>query len=362
MENRIRLGIIGASAVRGWANQAHLPGLPYLDEYELRAVCTSKPDTAARAAKEFGAPLAFHDYRELVSHPEVDAVVICVRAPAHREPTLAALEAHKPVFTEWPLGVSLAETEEIANVAAKVGVAAMVGLQGRVGPANMYVKYLVQSGYVGKVLSCVIYRVTTGQEKTSEHAWDLDKSNGATSLTIAAGHTLDTLAFVLGEFSELSAWVRTQHSPLRLTDTGEEVSVTSPDHVLVQGVLENGALASVYVASVPGYVTGGRLEIYGTEGTILVTSPESLHRGVVTVRGSQNGRAPEELTVPDHYRWVPAGVPEAAPLNVAQLYRLFSGAIREGKTGYPDFQDAATRYRLLDAVTRASELGVRITL
>jgi len=47
MENRIRLGIIGASAVRGWANQAHLPGLPYLDEYELRAVCTSKPGVSS---------------------------------------------------------------------------------------------------------------------------------------------------------------------------------------------------------------------------------------------------------------------------------------------------------------------------
>ena len=129
---------------------------------------------------------------------------------------------------------------------------------------------------MGKVLSCVIYRVTTSQKRTSEHVWDLDSSRGATSLTIAAGHTLDTLAFILGEFSELSAWVRTQHTSVRLSDTNENVSVTSPDHVLVQGVLEGGVLASVYVGTVPGFVTGGRLEIYGTEGMLLATSPESL--------------------------------------------------------------------------------------
>ena len=93
----------------------------------------------------------------------------------------------------------------------------------------------------------------------------------------------------------------------------------------------------------------------------MVPSPESLHRGVVTDKGSQNGRAPEVLAVPDHYRWVPSGVPEAAPLNVAQLYRLFSGAIREGKRGYPDFQDAAVRYRLVATVNRASESGERLT-
>lgn len=184
---------------------------------------------------------------------------------------------------------------------------------------------------------------------------------GATSLTIAAGHTLDTLAFILGEFSELSAWVRTQHSPVRLADTGEDANVTSPDHVLVQGVLEGGALASVYVGTVPGYVTGGRLEIYGTEGMLLATSPESLHRGVVTVKGAQKGGALEVLSVPDRYRCVPDGVPEGPPLNVAQLYRFFSRAIHEGRTGCPSFQDAVRRYRLLDAVTKASESGQRMT-
>ena len=103
------------------------------------------------------------------------------------------------------------------------------------------------------------------------------------------------------------------------------------------------------------------MEIYGSEGMLMAVSPESLHRGVVTVRGSKTGGEPEVLPVPDRYRWVPAGVPQGPPLNVAQLYRLFSGAIREGKTGYPDFQDAALRYRFLDTVTRASESGGHVT-
>src|SRR5687768_3407157 len=154
MADRIRLGIVGAGTARGWARLAHLPGLPHLSEYELTAVCTSSRETAAASAKANGARLAFHDYHDLVSHPDVDAVVVSVKAPSHRDVTLAALQAWKPVYTEWPLGRDLAETEEMAALAARVGVPAMVGLQGRVAPANLYMHDLVRDGYVGKVLSC----------------------------------------------------------------------------------------------------------------------------------------------------------------------------------------------------------------
>src|SRR5687767_8170961 len=149
----IRLGIVGAGRSRGWAKHAHFPALPHLPEFELTGVCASTPETAAAAAAAYGARLAFHDYRDLVSHAQIDAVVVSVKVPRHCAITLAALHAGKPVYTEWPLGADLAETNEMAAMAAKSGVPAMVGLQGRVGPANLYVKDLVRDGYIGRVLS-----------------------------------------------------------------------------------------------------------------------------------------------------------------------------------------------------------------
>lgn len=361
MPPRIRLGVIGANADRSWAAQAHFPAVRWLPRYEVAAVCTSKPETAAAAAKAFGARHAFHDHRQLIAHPEVDVVVVSVKAPMHHGITMAALQARKPVITEWPLGANLAETEEMAAGAAKAGVPTMVVLQGRAGPAILYLKELIETGYVGRVLSCFIYRHTPGQGWTSENAWVLDRTRGGHSLSIHTGHTLDTMASMLGEFKELSAYVRAQNSPVRLADTKAEVAVTSPDHVLVQGVLESGALATVHVGSVPGFATGGRLEVYGTEGMLLATATESLHRGDVTVMGSRGGEAPKVLPVPDRHRWVPAGVPKGPPLNVAQLYFAFAQALDAGKPASPDFEAAARRYRLLDAIARASDTGRRIT-
>ena len=61
--------------------------------------------------------LAFHDHQEMVRHPDIDVVSVVIRVPFHYEMTMAALNAGKHVFTEWPLGANLAEAEEMAELA-----------------------------------------------------------------------------------------------------------------------------------------------------------------------------------------------------------------------------------------------------
>ena len=53
----------------------------------------------------------------MVESPEIDAVAVVVRVPSHYEPTKAAIEAGKHVFTEWPLGRNTPEAEELPALA-----------------------------------------------------------------------------------------------------------------------------------------------------------------------------------------------------------------------------------------------------
>src|SRR5437773_3908534 len=123
-------------------------------DVEMTAVCTTRPESAEEAREAFGARFAFHDYRAMVTSPEIDAVAVVVRVPSHYEPTKAALEAGKHVYTEWPLGRTTAEAEELAALARSKGVQTVVGLQARVNPTLMYVKEQIEAGYVGEVLAC----------------------------------------------------------------------------------------------------------------------------------------------------------------------------------------------------------------
>ena len=104
MAEKIRVGIVGARAGNGsWGSRAHIPALRALGEYELKAICTAHEETARAAAHEYGSELAFHDVRAMAAHPDIDLIVVAVNKAYHHEIVMAAIEAGKDVFCEWPL-------------------------------------------------------------------------------------------------------------------------------------------------------------------------------------------------------------------------------------------------------------------
>ena len=120
MADKIRVGIVGATVTpggSGWGANAHVPALRSLPDYELKAVCTSREETAQASAEKFGAELAFHDFNDMVAHPDIDLVAVSVRVPGTTTSSWPACSAGKPVFCEWPLGANLAEAEEMNDLA-----------------------------------------------------------------------------------------------------------------------------------------------------------------------------------------------------------------------------------------------------
>jgi len=125
MTDKIRVGIVGATVTQGgeWlgAPNAHVPALKALPGYELKAVCTSREETAKASAAAFGVDHAFHHrFSDMAAHPDVDLLVVCVRVPGHRELVMAGLQAGKPVCCEWPLGKNLAEQKRWRRSLASV--------------------------------------------------------------------------------------------------------------------------------------------------------------------------------------------------------------------------------------------------
>jgi hypothetical protein len=69
------------------------------------------------------------------------------------------------------------------------------------------------------------------------NAYMLDQANGANVLTIAAGHSLDTLNHVLGEFAGLSAVSDLRRPLITIEETGEQIVKTAADQIAVIGTL-----------------------------------------------------------------------------------------------------------------------------
>ena len=357
MADRIRLGFVGANVNSTWASQSHFPALLASPDIEFTAVCTTRAESAEEARQAFGAKLAFHDFREMAASPEIDAVAVVVRVPQHYEPTKAAIEAGKHVFTEWPLGRTTAEAVELADLAREKGVQTAVGLQSRVSPALLHVKELVETGYVGEVLSCSVTTMRDGSlERPSARTWQRDADLGAHTLTIANGHVIDTLRFVVGDFARVACMVSTQAKQWYETDTQQFVEVTAPDNVRVSGQLRSGAAASVHVGAVPWAGSGFRMEIYGRDGTLIVTGSVSSQRGeMLRVQGASRGHDLQDLDIPDRHVFVPHDFPQGDPFNIGQMYALFAEAIRTGENRAPTFETAVELHRFIDRLKQASD-------
>jgi predicted dehydrogenase len=360
MADKIRVGIVGASPNRGFAAISHVPALQSLPDFEIVAVCTSSQASADAAAKHYGVPLAFADPAKLAAHPDVDLVTVSVKVPDHYQPVMAAVEAGKHVYCEWPLGRNTEEAIRLRDAAERAGIRHAVGLQGQVSPAINYVKDLIADGHIGRVLSGTLFVNAGNWGKTIDRAYQTDRANGANLMTITGGHNLDVLCHCLGEFRELSAFAVSQRDRIPLQATGEMVAKNVPDQLVVSGIVGDGAVVSVQVR---GGMTRGHeflFEIHGEEGDLVLaaTSRASTQRQELSVQGARGAGVPlADMTIPAKYRFVPGSVPEGSAYNVAQLYARLGEGIRTGKPVTPGFNEAVTRHRLLDMITRAAETG-----
>ncbi|MSP03385.1 MAG: Gfo/Idh/MocA family oxidoreductase [Acetobacteraceae bacterium] len=362
MTSKIRVGIVGASPTRSFASISHIPALQALPDFEIVAVCTSNQASAEAAAKHYGVSLAFADPAKLAAHPDVDLVTVSVKVPDHYQPVMAAIDAGKHVYCEWPLGRNTEEAIRLRDAADQKGVRHAVGLQGQASPAINYVKDLIADGHIGRVLSGTLFVNAGNWGKMIDRAYQTDRANGANLMTITGGHNLDALCHCLGEFRELSAFAVSQRDHIPLQGTGEMVAKNVPDQLVVSGIVGDGAVVSCQVR---GGMTRGHeflFEIHGEDGDLVLaaTSRASTQRQELTVRGARGAGVPlEEMAIPAKYRWVPDTVPEGSPYNVAQLYARLAQGIRDGTRVSPGFDAAVTRHRLLDMIARASETGQR---
>jgi predicted dehydrogenase len=362
---KIRVGIVGASASRGFASIAHIPALRSLPQFEIAAVGTTRQETAEDAARHYGAPLAFSDPETLARHPDVDLVTVSVKVPDHYRPVMAAIEVGKHVYCEWPLGRDTDEAIRMLDAAERSGVRHVVGLQGQMSPAINFARDLIAEGYVGRVLTATMIGCAPNWGATIDRAYQADRTNGANLMTITGGHQIDALCYCLGEFRELTAFAVSQRDRIALEATGELVAKDTPDQLVVNGIVGDGAIVSFQIRGGMTRGTEFLFEIHGDRGDLVLTATTraSMQRQELTVRGAQ-GAAKDvvELPIPARYRWVPDSMARDSRYNVAQLYARLAESIRQGTPASPSFAAAVTQHRLLDAIVLASETGRKQSL
>jgi predicted dehydrogenase len=354
MNKVLQVGIIGASAERGWAKISHVPAVQGLAGLELGAVATRDQPSAERAAQAFGARAAYADPWQLFADPSIDIVTVAVNVPAHRDLLLGAVAAGKHIYCEYPLGRGRAESEALAEAARAAGIHVAIGLQTRSNPAVRKARELIASGAVGRVLGARIVSTTMafGPEVEAAMAFAEAPENGVTLATIQGAHTLDTAIAVLGELAGASALATTQYPQVEVEGGGTTRQArTTPDHLLVQARLAGGAPLSVEVA-------GGR----PPEATPFRFAVTGEAHGLVLEGGAPRGFQSGRLRLLLDGAAVPVDEGEAAPMpdeaaNVSLAYAALRDDILHGTATATGFGQAARVAKLIEDMLESSRTG-----
>ncbi|PCG91585.1 Hypothetical protein PENO1_093020 [Penicillium occitanis (nom. inval.)] len=286
----------------------------------------------------------------------IDLVVCATRVDRHYDSILPSLHAGKNVFVEWPLARSLEEARNLLNVAKENNVElAIVGLQGRFDAVVETLKDELKDGRIGKVLSTTIISqgLIAGQTEFHSQSYLLDRESGGSLLSIPALHLLDTVQQVLGEFSSFQSLLSNQRSVVKIVEADgsvvkENAVKTTPDHVMIQGMLNSGAVLSATIRGGAPFKGSPGLEwsIYGEKGEIRITGPSAFIEIVGTTSIQLHDFTTDEVVELQLKNRTSAPM-DSKTRNVARIYEAIAvGANRL----LCDFEGAVKRHQFIEEV------------
>lgn len=346
----IKVGIIGAS----FAKAAYLPALRTIDDVELVAIASARLSSAQSAADAFDVPNAYDDWGQMLESHELDLVCIATPVLHHAPMVLAALEAGAHVLCEKPFAMNAEETQQMLEKAESLGRVHIVGHELRFNPTRQKVRDLIADGTIGEVRHINILNISASYgdpaSRVENDWWGLAEKGGG-RLGANGSHQIDLLRFWLGDVVAVSGEVRTLVPDRIGKDTGNPWTATADDQTNFTLQFASGAVASVFISSAARHSYGNHTQIFGSEGTILLSNSDE------KLLVARAGEDYVDMSVDDPNTELPGVNKGIWNVSFVALMQELIGAIREGRAlnEGATFADGHATQVVMDAVIESSE-------
>ncbi len=377
----VNVGVIGM----GWMGTVHSRSYNSIQDRffdgEIRpnlVMCAdSVEDRAKESAERFGFASYTTDWKELVNHPDIEAVNITSPNFLHREMVLEAVAAGKHVMCEKPIGVLPDDVATVYRAAQAAGVMSFTGLNYRWVPLVQYAKQLIDSGELGEITNFYgRFFAMYASDPLGMLSWRFLKEKAGTgALGDLMPHAADMATFLAGPMKRVSSTKETtvKQRPLPVPGRGTHFSrgqegdptgdVTNEDYVGAMVEFESGARGTIEISRTTfGPKVENRFEIYGTKGA-LKWNFETMDEMDVYLPDGHVGRdgwtrilASPAQPFYERFQPGPANNMSYDDLKVIEAYH-FLKSIADGEQLEPSFKSAYQFAQAHDAMMRSWESG-----
>ncbi|WP_312099198.1 Gfo/Idh/MocA family oxidoreductase [Niallia sp.] len=213
-EKEVRWGIIGCGDVTEVKSG---PGFQLAEKSKLVAVMRRNGELAKDYAMRHHVPKWYDDAAALINDPEVDAVYIATPPAFHKEYTLLAAKAGKPVYVEKPMARNYQECLEMMEACKQAEVPLFVAYYRRALPRFLKIKEIINSGVLGEIR--FVRTIQYQPALNDEQQWRVqpELAGGGLFLDLAS-HTLDILDFLFGPIKEAKGFASNQNGSYQAED------------------------------------------------------------------------------------------------------------------------------------------------
>jgi predicted dehydrogenase len=331
----IRVAIIGT----GFIGHYHTRALLKVPGVEVVAACSQPRSACEQFAHEFGIPHVTTDALSLAQRDDIDAAVLGLPNKFHAPYAVALLQAGKDVFVEKPMAINPAEGEVMGRAAKKHRRVLMSGHMWRFDTEVNYVKKVVSSGLIGKIVKTKGFGIHVNWGPAG---WFADqKLAGGGALADMGVHALDTVRYLMGDPKPVRVYaaIGTYYGDYDVDDSG--VLMISWDNGATS-IIESGW----WQPHMDGPEAGTRL--YGTQGYASLFPTEFKYK--------IEGRA-GEFSAP-----MPPRADHCEQAMYDRQMEHFIACIRRRKQPSPGFAEGQTILRIVAAAYRSSKTGQAVRL
>ncbi|MDO8898432.1 MAG: inositol 2-dehydrogenase [Bacteroidales bacterium] len=250
---KINFGVIGAGRI----GKVHVATLVQkIVNAEVIIVADLNEESAKELCEQFEIPAQSNNYKDVINHPDVDAVVICSPTATHAQYLIEAAKAGKHVFCEKPLDLTIEKIREAMQVVEENGVKLMVGFNRRFDPNFSRIHTMVSEGKVGEPH---ILKITSRDPAPPPAQYVAGSGGMFLDMTM---HDFDMARYIAGsEVVEVYAKTAVLVDPA----IGEAGDI---DTAIVTLTFENGAIGVIDNSRKAVYGYDQRVEIFGSKGMV----------------------------------------------------------------------------------------------
>jgi predicted dehydrogenase len=156
LNSKIQLGLIGC----GGQGQSNLRACAKHPDMVITAACDVWPDRREHVAERYKPTCkAYADWREVLTRPDVDAVIIATPPHWHTLQAIEACKAGKDIYLQKPMTLHLGESLAVRNAVRRHGVISQIGTQIHASENYRRVVEYIRSGNLGSIATVRTFNV-----------------------------------------------------------------------------------------------------------------------------------------------------------------------------------------------------------